>query len=63
MCQGQEAMREVRRRGIKASGLRSDKGWVLQVLPVKRHPHPLRPFVLSHLGTYPRVSGILPPPQ
>lgn len=63
-CQGQEAMREVRRRGTRVSVLRSNEGWALQVLPLKGHLHPLCPFGLSHFGICPKVSGMyLPPPH
>lgn len=62
-CQGQEAMREVRRRGgTRVSVLRSNEGWALQVLPVKGHLHPLCPFGLSHFGICPKVSRMYPPP-
>lgn len=62
LCQGQEAMREVRRRGMGVSVLRSNEGWALQVLPMKGHLHPLCPFGLSHFGICPKVSGVYPPP-
>ncbi|CAO2583991.1 Tspan32 [Lemmus lemmus] len=61
LCQGQEAMREVRR-GKRVSVLRSNEGWALQVLPAQGHLNPLCPFGLSHFGICPKVSGCTRPP-